>query len=91
MDRRMAGGWLIEESDSGRDRPIGRYTQMEPARQTDRGRQAIHRPCSATNTHQNCSFPPASTAVTNFTDCSERELRPVTSRPIPDVYNCVAH
>jgi len=36
MDRRMVGEWLIEERDGGRDRPIGRYTQMEPARQTDR-------------------------------------------------------
>ena len=27
----------------------------------------------------------------NLRDRSEQELRLVTSRPIPDVYNCIAH
>jgi hypothetical protein len=35
----MAGGCLNEESDGERDRPIGRYTQMVPAGQTEAGRQ----------------------------------------------------
>jgi hypothetical protein len=39
MDRWMDGGRLNQESDGERDRLIGSYTQMQPARQTDTGRQ----------------------------------------------------
>jgi len=78
----MTEGWLNGESDGESDSSIGRYTQMKPVSQPD-----IQRPCSATNS----SFPQASTAVKKCRDRSEQELRLVTSRLIPDVYNCIAH